>query len=121
MFYTLRRWVLVRKRLHKLRAGVNFFFFFHLARDGKRKCKGSREEEERGGRRTGKTDTTYEPYVQCPMMTETHCTKVDSILWRCDERMMSKRRRREIYTLFIANDTSAVLLVFALQIFNADR
>lgn len=71
------------------------------------------------GRRTGKTDTTYEPYIQCPMMTETHCTKVDCVLWRRDERMMSKRRRCEIYILFsiITNNTSAVLLVFILQIF----
>lgn len=101
-------------------AGVNFFFFSLGARR-EEKVQGEQGRRKEGERRTGKTDTTYEPYVQCPMMTETHCTKVDSILWRCDERMMSKRRRREIYTLFIANDTSAVLSVFTLQIFNADR
>lgn len=35
------------------------------------------------------------------MMTKTHCTEVDSILWRGDERVMSERRWCEVYTLSI--------------------
>lgn len=40
-------------------AGVNFFFFFHLARDGKRKCKGSR-----GGGKRGETYWKDRHYIR---------------------------------------------------------
>lgn len=63
------------------------------------KRKRGKEREERG--RTGETDTTYETHVQRSMMTKTHCTEVDSILWRGDERVMSERRWCEVYTLSI--------------------
>lgn len=48
MFYTLRRWVLVRKRLHKLRAGVNFFFFSLGARR-EEKVQGEQGRRKEGG------------------------------------------------------------------------
>lgn len=55
----------------------------------------------------GETDTTYETHVQRSMMTKTHCTEVDSILWRGDERVMSERRWCEVYTVKILEQTAS--------------
>lgn len=91
---------------------------FCFTRSGREGRKG-KEREERG--RTRETDTTYETHVQRSMMTKTHCTEVDSILWRGDERVMSERRWCEVYTLSIIMLPHQLSCCFILQSFNAGR